>query len=30
MTTYTTGTRDEDKLPYPQAWVHRRDEYGAR
>ena len=21
--------RDEDKLPYPQAWIHRRDEYGA-
>ncbi|HEX9524720.1 MAG TPA: DUF899 family protein [Reyranella sp.] len=21
--------RDEDKLPYPRAWVHRRDEYGA-
>ena len=21
--------RDEDKLPYPQAWVQRRDEYGA-
>jgi predicted dithiol-disulfide oxidoreductase (DUF899 family) len=20
---------DEDKLPYPQAWIHRRDEYGA-
>jgi predicted dithiol-disulfide oxidoreductase (DUF899 family) len=21
--------RDEDKLPCPQAWIHRRDEYGA-
>jgi predicted dithiol-disulfide oxidoreductase (DUF899 family) len=21
--------RDEDKLPYPQAWIHRRDEYSA-
>jgi predicted dithiol-disulfide oxidoreductase (DUF899 family) len=21
--------RDEDGLPYPQAWIHRRDEYGA-
>jgi predicted dithiol-disulfide oxidoreductase (DUF899 family) len=20
---------DEDKLPYPQAWIQRRDEYGA-
>ena len=22
--------RDEDNLPYPQAWIHRRDECGAR
>jgi predicted dithiol-disulfide oxidoreductase (DUF899 family) len=21
--------RNEDKLPYPQAWINRRDEYGA-
>jgi predicted dithiol-disulfide oxidoreductase (DUF899 family) len=21
--------RDEDKLPYPQAWIRRRDQYGA-
>jgi len=21
--------RDEGELPYPQAWHHRRDEYGA-
>ena len=22
--------RDEGNLPYPQAWIHRRDECGAR